>query len=72
MREQSFGNMQECVDDPDIVALAGYTPTSDVKEMAKIDLDMLRMKILTRTDGFQAALRLYQYGKHSVIKEKNL
>merc|ERR1719232_484342 len=63
----SFGNMQECVDDPDIVALAGYMPTSDVKQMAKIDLDMLQMKILTRTNGFQAALRLYQLGKNSEI-----
>jgi len=67
----SFGAMQECVDDPDIVALAGYMPTSDVKQMARIDLDMLQMKILTRVDASRAGLRLYQHGKNSEVNRDN-
>jgi hypothetical protein len=54
----------EC-DDPDVFArLAGYRPASDVREYARLDLDIREMDVLLQMKAFAAAEDLYSYGKH--------
>ncbi|KAL3918581.1 MAG: hypothetical protein SGILL_004169 [Bacillariaceae sp.] len=54
----------EC-NDPDVFApLAGYRPASDVREYARLDLDIREMDILLQMRAFGAAEELYSYGKH--------
>merc|ERR1719232_1143694 len=63
--------MAQCDDSQEIVALAGYTPESDVRSHAMIDLDILQMKILTYNGAFDTAADLYRLGKNSVIDASN-
>eukprot|EP00529_Nitzschia_sp_RCC80_P009220 CAMPEP_0113473526 /NCGR_PEP_ID=MMETSP0014_2-20120614/18092_1 /TAXON_ID=2857 /ORGANISM="Nitzschia sp." /LENGTH=2243 /DNA_ID=CAMNT_0000366301 /DNA_START=471 /DNA_END=7202 /DNA_ORIENTATION=+ /assembly_acc=CAM_ASM_000159 len=52
-------------DDPDVYEpLAGYRPASDVREAAKLDLDIREIEILMEMKAYGAALDLYTYGKH--------
>jgi hypothetical protein len=44
--------------------LAGYTPFSDVREYAQLDLDILEIDILMEMEAYDAAYDLYTFGKH--------
>jgi hypothetical protein len=51
--------------DPDIFAsMAGYTPTSDVREFSQLDLDLQHLDILLSMKAYTAAENLYTYGNH--------
>mmetsp|Transcript_6806 Transcript_6806/g.10716 ORF Transcript_6806/g.10716 Transcript_6806/m.10716 type:complete len:1726 (-) Transcript_6806:104-5281(-) len=54
----------EC-DDPDVFApLAGYKPSSDVREYSRLDLDIRQIDILLQMKAYNAADEVYSYGKH--------
>eukprot|EP00814_Leptocylindrus_danicus_P009713 CAMPEP_0116007352 /NCGR_PEP_ID=MMETSP0321-20121206/2251_1 /TAXON_ID=163516 /ORGANISM="Leptocylindrus danicus var. danicus, Strain B650" /LENGTH=764 /DNA_ID=CAMNT_0003476037 /DNA_START=21 /DNA_END=2316 /DNA_ORIENTATION=- len=55
----------ECADVPADYPIAGYTPTTDVREHAKIDLDVKQIEILSMYNAFTTAGRYYMYGKNS-------
>jgi uncharacterized membrane protein YgcG len=47
--------------------MAGYVPRSDVSEIARLDLDILEIGILTRAKAYSAALDVYQLGAHTIF-----
>lgn len=49
-------------------AFAGYDAATDVSEVARLDMDMLEMKIMMRTKAYEAARNIYQLG-HNVYDE---
>ncbi|VEU41835.1 unnamed protein product [Pseudo-nitzschia multistriata] len=52
--------------DPDFDAsLAGYRPASDVRDYARLDLDMREMDVLLQMEAYGAVDELYTYGKHA-------
>jgi hypothetical protein len=60
-----------CVDVPENNPLAGYTPSSDVRDYALLDLDIFEADILMRMGAYPAVLDLYQYGKHALVDSIN-
>mmetsp|Transcript_64 Transcript_64/g.114 ORF Transcript_64/g.114 Transcript_64/m.114 type:complete len:1370 (+) Transcript_64:91-4200(+) len=54
-----------CVDPVGNVPLAGYLPSDDIHEIAKFDLDLLQIEILTEMEAFRAAENLYVVGRNS-------
>ncbi|KAG7374724.1 low iron-inducible periplasmic protein [Nitzschia inconspicua] len=54
----------ECTDPDVFSSLAGYRPSTDVREFARLDLDIRQMDILLQMKAFDAAEELYSYGKH--------
>jgi hypothetical protein len=55
---------KKCQDPDALASMAGYTPTSDVREFSRLDLDMKQLDILLTMKAFTAAENLYTYGKH--------
>ena len=55
---------KKCKDPDALTSMAGYTPTSDVREFSRLDLDMKQLDILLTMKAFTAAENLYTYGKH--------
>ena len=55
---------KKCQDPDPLASMAGYTPTSDVREFSRLDLDMKQLDILLTMKAFTAAENLYTYGKH--------
>lgn len=54
-----------CSDPPKLTSLAGYTPATDVREYAQLDLDIREIDILMKMGAFEAAGDLYTHGKHT-------
>ncbi|KAG7349119.1 low iron-inducible periplasmic protein [Nitzschia inconspicua] len=54
----------ECTDPDVFSSLAGYRPSTDVRELSRLDLDIRQMDILMQMKAFEAAEELYSYGKH--------
>ncbi|CAB9516835.1 expressed unknown protein [Seminavis robusta] len=53
-----------------VKALAGYYPTTNVHSYAKLDLDILQLRILTSLDSWHFARYIYQFGRNS-LKERD-
>jgi hypothetical protein len=47
--------------------LAGYTPSSNARPFAELDLDILELDILMQMQAYSAAEDLYTYGKHVTV-----
>lgn len=47
--------------------LAEYKPTSDVAELARLDLDIAEIRILLEQGANEAAEELYSFGKHASL-----
>ena len=56
-----------CIDPEDRAALAGYRPATDVKNYAKLDLDVQELDILLKMKAYGPAENLYAFGKHAVV-----
>jgi hypothetical protein len=56
-----------CQDPVVDLPLAGYTPGSDVRGVAKLDLDILELDILMQMQAYSAAEDLYSYGRHATL-----
>ena len=54
-------------DDDDQLPIAGYIPTTDVSEIARLDLDILEIEIMTRTRAYDAAVDVYRYGHNAKV-----
>lgn len=52
--------------------LAGYQPVSNVAEQARIDLDILQIRILMLTGANKAAKLFYEYGQNSFSDQGTL
>jgi len=61
-----------CSAEPKLRPMAGYVPSSDVKEIAKIDLDILQINILMQMEAYDAVKDIYNFGKNAVINEEPL
>jgi len=55
----------KCSDPLNPTPIAGYVPATDVREHAKLDLDILQIKILLDMEAYDAASDLYTMGKNS-------
>jgi len=51
--------------------MAGYTPKTDVRELMRLDLDILEMEILLEMNAIDAASELYELGKHVPSEDEN-
>jgi len=52
--------------DPDMDAhLAGYRPSTDVREYSQLDLDIREMDVLLQMKAYDAVDEIYTYGKHA-------
>lgn len=56
-----------CVDASPTQPLAGYTPSTDVRNFAKLDLDISEIDVLMQMEAYGPAEDLYAYGKHSTM-----
>jgi hypothetical protein len=56
----------------EFLPMAGYFPKSDVSEIARLDLDILEITILTQAKAYSAALDVYRLGLHSISNGKLL
>eukprot|EP00547_Thalassionema_nitzschioides_P018160 CAMPEP_0194239472 /NCGR_PEP_ID=MMETSP0158-20130606/5916_1 /TAXON_ID=33649 /ORGANISM="Thalassionema nitzschioides, Strain L26-B" /LENGTH=2221 /DNA_ID=CAMNT_0038973949 /DNA_START=97 /DNA_END=6759 /DNA_ORIENTATION=+ len=56
-----------CNDGDKDTPLAGFMPTTNVREYAQLDLDVLEIKILMEMEAYQAADDLYSHGKHAEV-----
>jgi hypothetical protein len=56
-----------CTDPSPTTNLADYKPSSDVREYAKFDLDILELDILLQRQAYDAAYELYSFGKHATL-----
>jgi len=56
----------KCVEQ-DLVPLAEFAPSMNVKHEAMIDLDVMQVKILTQLESYDFAKYLYLYGRSSPI-----
>mmetsp|Transcript_13639 Transcript_13639/g.17159 ORF Transcript_13639/g.17159 Transcript_13639/m.17159 type:complete len:740 (-) Transcript_13639:36-2255(-) len=56
----------QCAETPGDAAIVGYKPSSDVHNMAKIDLDIAQMKILARYSAWTPVAQIYEYGKNAI------
>lgn len=67
------GIVPQCQDpsDRNVVALAGYLPTTNVFDQSEIDLDILQIKILVSMGALSAANDLYNYGRNSMRPSKS-
>jgi hypothetical protein len=45
--------------------MAGYIPNKDVSEIARLDLDIIEIEMMSELGAFEAALDVYQYGHNS-------
>jgi hypothetical protein len=45
--------------------MAGYVPATDVAQLARVDLDMLQLRIFMKTKAYKAALDIYRNGRNS-------
>jgi len=61
----------QCEDFPVNYPMAEYTPTTQVHSHAKIDLDILQVKILTSLQSYSFARYLYSYGRNSPLPMKS-
>lgn len=65
------------VDIPNCIAanprssLAQYNPSTDVHSIARMDLDILQLRILTSLGSFNYAKLWYLYGRNSPVEQKN-
>merc|ERR1719491_1432586 len=57
----------QCADPPSDLHLAGYKPLSPHYQHAKIDLDILQIKILCTMKSWTSARLVYAQGRNSVI-----
>jgi len=48
--------------------MAGYIPSKDVSEIARLDLDILEIEMLSELGAFDAAFDIYENGHHSFAK----
>lgn len=48
--------------------MAGYIPSKDVSEIARLDLDILEIEMMSELGAFEAALDVYQNGHNSFEK----
>jgi len=55
----------QCADPPGKLPLAGYSPTSNVVEESRIDLDILQIRSLLLMNKVSAADMIYRWGKNS-------
>eukprot|EP00980_Cylindrotheca_fusiformis_P024516 scaffold11979_cov130-Cylindrotheca_fusiformis.AAC.4 len=58
----------DCFIASDDAALAGYQPVSDVLPIAKIDLDVAQMRILSTLGNFKYARYWFLYGRNSPVQ----
>lgn len=65
--QHTSGSGINCNDRDQETSLAGFTPTTDVGNYAKLDLDILEIKILMEMQAYQAVDDLYTYGKHAEV-----
>ena len=59
------GQIPECSDANDVDIMAGFVPERDVSETAKLDRDILRIRILSERKAYDAALDVFKYGHNS-------
>ncbi len=52
------------------LALAGYDGTTDTSEMARLDMDILEIKIMMRAKAFKAARDIYEHGHNAYDETK--
>ena len=55
-------------EDENQLPMAGYVPQTDVRETARLSLDVLEIEILTRTQAYKAAEDIYEHG-HNAMNE---
>jgi len=60
------GAISKCSDSAVVNDIAGYTPERDVSEILKLDRDVLRIKILTGWEAYDAAADIYVNGRNSM------
>lgn len=56
-----------CVDRSPLKPLAGYTPSTDVREHSDLDVDIRYIDIMMQQRAYDAAFKIYKFGKHSEI-----
>lgn len=61
---ESESGMSSCKDPRLRQRLGGYNPSSDVREFALMDVDILELKILMEMGAYEAAEDLYVFGKN--------
>lgn len=72
LKDENFcGSNDDDDDDDDSLPLAGYQPASDPHEFAKIDRDILQIRIMMEMDANIAAKDIYMKGRNS-LKGSNL
>ena len=64
------GRVPQCADVPDNLPLAGFSPDTPVKQHAKIDLDILQIKALTKLKAYHLAGFIYANGRNSHIAKQ--
>jgi Low iron-inducible periplasmic protein len=60
-------NDDVCVDPGTLSPLAAYKPSTDVREYAQLDLDIIELDILLQMEAYEASDDLYSFGKHASI-----
>jgi len=55
----------ECAGRPPNFPMAAYSPSTNVHQLSKIDLDVKQIKVLVELEEYKPAKHLYQYGKNS-------
>mmetsp|Transcript_19785 Transcript_19785/g.29123 ORF Transcript_19785/g.29123 Transcript_19785/m.29123 type:complete len:2165 (-) Transcript_19785:27-6521(-) len=61
-----------CERQSELASLAGYTPTTDVREFSDLDSDIRYIQILLGEGATSAAKYIYQFGRHSTASENVL
>jgi hypothetical protein len=67
--QQLCTNIDYYKDAGDQPPLAGYVPQTDVRETARLELDVLEIGIYTRTQAYKNALDVYWHGHNSYADE---
>jgi len=59
----------QCADPSGLLPLVMYTPDTHVRKYAKIDLDVLQIKILTELRAMDLAYDIYHLGKNALVDD---
>ena len=64
---KEYGTSSPCIDRAPLKPLAGYTPSTDVREHSDLDVDIRYIDIMMQQRAYDAAFKIYKFGKHSEI-----
>jgi len=59
----------QCAERPDNLPMAGYSPSTNVFQQAKIDLDIQQIEIMASLEKYSIASHIYNFGRNSIIDE---